>query len=61
MLVDYLAVNPDYRGKGYGKTAIEWLIKEYPRHKICLEIESTNVDSGQSSRKNQQKRVLFEE
>ncbi|WP_373850140.1 GNAT family N-acetyltransferase [Jeotgalibaca porci] len=45
MLVDYLAINPDYRGKGYGSTAIEWLIKEYPLHKICLEIESTNVDS----------------
>lgn len=45
MLVDYLAINPDYRGKGYGSTALEWLIKEYPYHKICLEIESTNVES----------------
>lgn len=45
MLVDYLAINPDYRGKGYGSTALEWLIKEYPLHKICLEIESTNVES----------------
>ena len=27
MLVDYLAINPDYRGNGYGSTALEWLCK----------------------------------
>lgn len=45
VLVDYLAIHPDFRGSGFGSQAIQWLLAYYPTHKIGLEIESTNIES----------------
>ncbi|MGP6139564.1 GNAT family N-acetyltransferase [Jeotgalibaca sp. A127] len=45
VLVDYLAIHPDYRGMGFGSMALKWLLNHYQAFKVCLEIESTKVDA----------------
>lgn len=45
VLIDYLAINPEFRGKGYGSQALGWLLENYSKNKVCLEIESTNIES----------------
>lgn len=45
VLVDYLAIHSDYRGMGFGSMALQWLLSHYRAFKVCLEIESTKVDS----------------
>lgn len=45
VLIDYLAIDTTYRGKGFGSQALDWLLKHYRHYKVCLEIESTNIES----------------
>lgn len=41
-LIDYLAIKPQYRGKGWGSKVLELLKEEYPV--MVLEIESPEVE-----------------
>lgn len=45
VLVDYLAIHPDYRGRGFGSMALKWLLSHYEAFKVYLEIESTKIDA----------------
>ncbi len=45
VLVDYLAVLPELRGKGIGSRTVELIRERYADKRIFLEIESTRVHS----------------
>lgn len=53
VLIDYLAIDSAYRGKGYGSQALDWLLNHYHAYNVCLEIESTNIES-----ENKQERIF---
>ncbi len=44
VLIDYLAIDPDFQNKGIGSTALKLLFEKYPSNRIILEIEATDID-----------------
>ena len=45
VLLDYFAIKPEFRGKGYGSKVLRMLCEQYEGKRFFLEIESTKVDS----------------
>lgn len=48
MLVEYFAIAPDFRGKGYGSKVLELLHAKYSDTHICLEIEDSTDESAEN-------------
>ncbi|WP_273477937.1 GNAT family N-acetyltransferase [Ignavigranum ruoffiae] len=45
LILEYLAIDPNYRGQNIGGWAITWLQASFPNHQIVLEIEQTLIQS----------------
>ena len=45
MIIEYLAISNQARGKGIGSQAISWLVKTFPTHNLVVEIEETQVQA----------------
>lgn len=59
VLVDYLAIHPDCRGRGFGSKALQWLMNHYRDKKLCLEIESTFVEADNMPEREGRKRFYL--
>ena len=46
IILDYFAINPEYRGKGIGGKAIDILKNKFKDKKFLLEIETTDIISA---------------
>lgn len=58
-LVDYLAVNPKYRGKGIGTKTLEYLKERAGENSIIIECENPAAADTEKERNTRKRRIAF--
>jgi len=58
-LINYFAILPEYRSKGYGSEFLKLLINHYPNHALVLEVENPSVAKNARLRDIAEKRIIF--
>lgn len=53
--IDYLAVNPDYRGQGMGGEMIEKIVQRYPNMRVVLELEQQDAQASNAKQREMRK------
>lgn len=55
VLLDYFAIKPEFRGKGYGSKVLQMLYEQYEGKRFFLEIESTKIDCDNKTQRESRK------
>lgn len=55
VLLDYFAIQEEFRGRGYGSRALQLLYRQYEKERFFLEIESTQVDCENKTQRESRK------